>query len=85
MKKHKEGNPLGRLMLCLVAIKLARSMKSICNTWYLDDGTIGRIVDHLIRDLETVSWASKLVSISTSTGEIIIDDNEVAAHGMVPW
>jgi hypothetical protein len=78
----QQGDPLGPLMFCLAALKLARSMKSEFNTWYLDDGTIGENVDNLIRDLETVrQLGSKIgLHINEHKCEIITDDLEVAAR-----
>jgi hypothetical protein len=69
-------------MFCLVALKLARSIKSEFNAWYLDDGTIGGIVDNLIRDFENDrQLGSKIgLHIRERKCEIITDDTEVAAR-----
>ena len=50
----QQGDPLGPLLFCASLLKLARSMTSEFNAWYLDDGSVGGHVSSLLVDLETV-------------------------------
>jgi hypothetical protein len=50
----QQGDPLGPLLFCSSSLKLARSMTSEFNLWYMDDGSIGGDVSSLLSDLETV-------------------------------
>ena len=50
----QQGDPLGPLVFCAASLKLAKSLKSELNIWYMDDGTLGGDVDVLLEDLDTV-------------------------------
>ena len=45
---------MGPLIFCASSLKLAKSLKSELNIWYMDDGTLDGDVDVLLDDLETV-------------------------------
>ena len=47
----QQGDPLGPLLFCLVTRELTKSMQSPLNSWYLDDGTLGRSGDSIEQDL----------------------------------
>ena len=46
----QQGDLLGPLKFCATSLKLARSMKSEFNAWYLDDGSIGGNDEILLSD-----------------------------------
>jgi len=50
----QQGDPLGPLLFCVAAQKMANLMKSQLNLWYMDDGSLGGEVDVLIEDFATV-------------------------------
>ena len=57
----QQGDPLGPLFFCVSTMKLARSMMSELNLWYLDDGTIDGELPDL--DLDTVRCAGATLSL----------------------
>jgi len=77
----QQGDPLGPLLFCASSLKLARSMKSEFNGWYLDDGSLGGIVSNLIEDLETVRRVGPTIGLLLNEDkcEIVTDDASVVA------
>lgn len=77
----QQGDPLGPLMFCATSLKLARSMKSEFNVWYLDDGSIGGNVESLLNDLETVRRVGPTIGLilNEEKCEIITGDVNVVA------
>jgi hypothetical protein len=77
----QQGDPLGPLLFCASSLKLARSMTSQFNAWYLDDGTLGGDIVSLVRDLETVRRVGPSIGLELNEDkcEIITADNNVAA------
>jgi hypothetical protein len=62
-------------------MKLARSMTSELNLWYLDDGTIGGESRDLLQDLDTVRrvGATFGLLLNENKCEIVINDNGVVS------
>ena len=64
----QQGDPLGLLLFCATSLKLALSMTSEFNVWYLDDGCLGGCVDGLLHDWrQYVASVLPLASCSTKT------------------
>ena len=78
----QQGDPLGPLLFCASSLKLARSMSSEFNLWYLDDGSVGGNVDSLLHDLETVKRVGLIIGLELNENkcEIVTDDDSVAAN-----
>jgi len=78
----QQGDPIGPLLFCSSSLKLARSMKSEFNAWFLDDGSIGDNVSVLLSDLELVRSLGKKVGLTLNEDkcEIVTDDAEVVAQ-----
>jgi hypothetical protein len=77
----QQGDPLGPLLFCASSLKLARSMTSEFNTWYLDDGSIGGHVSSLLSDLATVRRVGPQIGLVLNEDkcEIVTDDVSVVA------
>jgi hypothetical protein len=75
----QQGDPLGPLLFCAAAQKLARLMKSQLNLWYMDDGSLGGEVDVLIEDFETVRRIGRAIGllVNDQKCELVTDDIEV--------
>ena len=75
----QQGDPLGPLLFCASSLKLARSMTSELNEWYLDDGTLGGRVSSLLQDLETVKRVGPTVGLHLNEDkcEIVTGDDSV--------
>ena len=75
----QQGDPLGPLLFCATSLKLACSIKSEFNVWYLDDGSIGGNVESLLLDLETVRRVGPTIGLILNEDkcEIITDDVSV--------
>jgi len=75
----QQGDPLGPLLFCAAAQKLARLMKSMLNIWYMDDGSLGGEVDVLIEDFETVRRIGSTLGLLLNEHkcELVTDDMEV--------
>ena len=75
----QQGDPLGPLLFCAAAQKLARLMKSKLNLWYMDDGSLGGEVDVLIEDLEMVRRNGSAIGLLLNEHkcELVTDDMEV--------
>ena len=73
------GDPLGPLLFCASSLKLASSMTSKFNAWYLDDGSIGGHVSSLLVDLETVHRVGPAIGLvlNEEKCEIVTDDVDV--------
>ena len=50
----QQGDPLGPMLFCLVVDKLAKSLESPLNLWYLDDATLGGSPESVLEDFTTV-------------------------------
>ena len=77
----QQGDPLGPLLFCASSLKLARSMTSEFNAWYLDDGSLGGHVTRLLSDLETVRRVGPTIGLvlNDEKCEIVTDDVSVFA------
>jgi hypothetical protein len=77
----QQGDPLGPLLFCATSLKLARSMTSEFNVWYLDDGCLGGCVDGLLHDLESVRRIGPTLGLVLNEDkcEIVSDDVSVVA------
>lgn len=77
----QQGDPLGPLLFCASTLKLARSMTSGFNLWYLDDGTVGGKLSDLLHDLETIRQVGPSLGLRLNEDkcEIIACDVNVAA------
>ena len=75
----QQGDPLGPLLFCAAAQKLARLMKSTLNIWYMDDGSLGDEVDVLIEDFEVVRRIGSAIGLLLNEHkcELVTDDMEV--------
>ena len=73
----QQGDPLGPLSFCLTAYKLAKSMKSQLNIWYMDDGSLGDEVDVLIEDFETVRRTGKTLCLLLNEHKCVTDNKSV--------
>ena len=82
----QQGDPLGPLLFCISSLKLARSMTSEFNMWYLDDGTLGGHVSKLLNDLETVRRVGSSIGLLLNEDkcEIITDDVNENSHAQHP-
>jgi hypothetical protein len=76
----QQGDPLGPLLFCLSSLKLARSMVSEFNCWYLDDGSLGGKVEDLLQDLDTVRRVGPALGLHLNEDktEIVTNDASVA-------
>ena len=72
----QQGDPLGPLLFCASSIKLARSMTSEFNGWYLDDGSLGGCIADLMHDLEIVRRVGPTIGLVLNDDkcEIVTDD-----------
>jgi hypothetical protein len=77
----QQGDPLGPLLFCAATFKLAKSMKSEMNLWYIDDGTLGGNVADLLADFQTVRRSGEELGLvlNVSKCELITDDSDVVA------
>lgn len=77
----QQGDPLGPLLFCSTSLKLARSMTSEFNSWYLDDGSLGGDVNSLLYDLETVRRVGPTIGLLLNEDkcEIVTDEANVIA------
>ena len=74
----QQGDPLGPLLFCVSSLKLARSMMSEFNSWYLDDASLGGVVSSLLRDLEIIGRVGPSVGhLNEDKCEIVTDDDSV--------
>ena len=75
----QQGDPLGPLVFCAASLKLAKSLKSELNIWYMDDGTLGGDVDVLLEDLDTVRQIGSELGLALNEHkcELITDDPSV--------
>jgi len=55
------SNPLA--VLHISSLKLARSMTSELNAWYLDDGSLGGHVNSLLCDIETIRGVGRSIDL----------------------
>lgn len=78
----QQGDPLGPLLFCLTILRLAKSMSSEFNVWYMDDAALGGDVDSLVRDFQTIKMLGKDfgVAINEPKCEIVTNDPEVVAR-----
>jgi hypothetical protein len=78
----QQGDPLGPLLFCLASFKLARSISSEFNVWYLDDGTVAGDADTLLREFELVKREGPRLGLILNERkcEIITDDLDVMAR-----
>jgi len=71
----QQGNPLGPLLYCVSSLKLARSMTSEFNAWFLDDGSLGGHVSSLLCDLETIRGVGPSIDLVLSEDKCEITDD----------
>ena len=77
----QQGDPLGPLSFCITVMHLVKLIKSVFNSWYMDDGTLGGNVDTLLMDWRMLLEESKKIGlvINVSKCELITDDVDVVA------
>jgi len=75
----QQGDPLGPLVLSASSLKLVKLLKSELNIWFMDNGTIGRDVEVLIEDYETVMRVGKELGLvlNEQKCELVTDDSVV--------
>ena len=72
----QQGDPLGPLLFCATSLKLAKSLKSILNVWYMDDGTLGGDVEVLLDDFEAVRQNGSSLGLILNEGKCELITNE---------
>ena len=77
----QQGDLLGPLLFCVSSLKLACSMMSEFNSWYLDDGSLGGVVSSLLRNLEITRRIGPSVGLLLNEDkcEIVTDDDSIVA------
>jgi len=75
----QQGDPLGPLLFCTTVMTLVQRIKSQCNIWYMDDGTMGGHVDTLLADFQMLQVEGKKLGLTVNCGkcEIITDCDDV--------
>ena len=75
----QQGDPLGPLLFCSTTLALVKRVKSQCNIWYMDDGTLGDEVDTLLADFRMLLEEGKKFGLVVNVAkcEVITDDDEV--------
>lgn len=75
----QQGDPLGPLLFCTTAMSLVKRIKSQCNVWYMDDGTMGGDVDTLLTDFLMLIEKGREIGLVVNVAkcEIITNDDEV--------
>ena len=78
-EEPQQGDPLGPLLFCLTVMTLVKRIKSQCNNWYMDDGTMGDGVDRLLSDFEMLRVEGRKLDLVVNDVkcEIITDDVEL--------
>ena len=77
----QQGGPLGLLLFCASSLKLARSMTSEFNLWYMDDSSVGGDVSSLLYDLDTIQRVGPTIGLVLNDAkcEIITNDDNMVA------
>ena len=72
----QQGDPLGPLLFCLTIHNMAQQLCSGLNVFYLDDSTLGGILDDVLQDLSTVQREARELSIQLNCkkSEMICED-----------
>ena len=75
----QQGDPLGPLLFCASIMSLVKRVKSQCNIWYMDDGTLGGEVETLLEDFRMLTLEGKNLGLVVNIAkcEVITDDEEV--------
>ena len=75
----QQGDPLGPLLFCATVMSLVKRVKSQCNIWYMDDGTMGGEVDTLVADFQMLMVEARKLGLVVNIAkcEVITDDKEV--------
>jgi len=75
----QQGDPLGPLLFCITVMTLVQRIKSQCNIWYMDNGTMGGHVDTLFADFQMLQVEGKKLGLTVNCGkcEIITNSDEV--------
>jgi len=71
----QQGDPLGPLLFCLTVMALVKRIKSQCNIWYMDDGTMGDDVNTLLADFQLLVVEGRKLGLVVNVAkcEIITD------------
>jgi len=75
-KGVQQGDPLGPLLFCVAAQKMANLMKSQLNLWYMDDGSLGGRSTCSLKILRRIGSAFGLL-VNEQKCELVTDDLEV--------
>jgi len=75
----QQGDPLGPMLFCTTVMSLVKRVKSQCNIWYMDDGTMGGDVDTLLTDFHMLMVEGRKLGLVVNVPkcEVITDDEEV--------
>ena len=75
----QQGDPLGPLLFCATVMSIVKRVKSQCNIWYTDDGTLGGEIDTLLTDFEMLMAEGRKLGLVVNIAkcEVITDDEEV--------
>ena len=74
----QQGNSLRPQLFSASSLKLARSMTSEFNAWYLDDGSLGGHVSSLLCDLETVRRVGPTIGLVLNEEKCEIVTNDIS-------
>ena len=80
-KGFQQGDPLGPLLFSASSLKLACTLTSEFDDWYLDDGSLGNHINRLLSDLEIVPRVGPTIGLvlNEMKCEIVTDDADVVA------
>lgn len=63
----QQGDPLGPALFCLAIAEVVKSLSSTLNIWYLDDGTLGGNVQHIMSDISKIQNSSIELGLELNT------------------
>jgi len=75
----QQGDPLGPMLFCAATMHLVKRVKSVYNSWYMDDGSLGGIIDTLLADWKMLLEEGRKIGliINVAKCELVTDDEEV--------
>ena len=65
----QQGDPLGPLLFCLAIQPIISRLKCPLNVWYLDDGTIGGTLTHVLSDFATIKEESQKIGLEVNVAK----------------
>lgn len=63
----QQGDPLGPAVFSLGINEIIQSLTSDLNVWYLDDGTIGGLIESVMEDLSTLKERFRAIGLELNT------------------